>query len=120
MPYIDPQTRDRLSDPDLPPRARLALNAGELTYQLQQVLLAYIKGHELKYQTLAECLGALEGAKLDLIERVVKPYEERKCEDNGDVWPDRDAVHTCSAECPCHTGGTPTSDFLPDNTKPYR
>jgi len=88
MPYVDPHTRDRLSDPDLPARSRRALNAGELTYQLQQNLLAFIKGHELKYQTLAECLGALEGAKLDLIERVVKPYEERKRLENSDVWPD--------------------------------
>jgi hypothetical protein len=90
----------------------------------------------LKYQTLAECLGALEGAKLDLIERVVKPYEAKKAEENGDVWPDSltgvedyilthpdvqstfaamprlHNIHTCSAECPCHTGGTPMPDFI--------
>jgi hypothetical protein len=63
------------------------LNVGQLTYQLQQVLLTFIEDRELKYQTLAECLGALEGAKLDLIERVVKPYEAKKAEENGDVWP---------------------------------
>jgi hypothetical protein len=22
-------------------------------------------------------------------------------------------IHTCSAECPCQTGGEPTPDFLP-------
>lgn len=25
----------------------------------------------------------------------------------------RDSVHTCHDECPCHTGGEPTPDFLP-------
>lgn len=26
---------------------------------------------------------------------------------------DDDRLHTCHAECPCHTGGEPTPDFLP-------
>jgi hypothetical protein len=82
MPYI-PKGRRDLIDRGL----SAGENVGELTYAIQQLLCQYLEAHELRYQTLAECLGALEGAKLDLIERVVKPYEERKRAENGDVWP---------------------------------
>lgn len=61
-------------------------NAGELTYVIQQELRRYIAEHKTDYQTMAECLGALEGAKLDLYVRVIEPYEEQKRQDNGDVW----------------------------------
>ena len=81
-PYIDPDDRA-----DLKLHGDTPNNAGELTYCIQQLLKQYLEDHELRYQHLAECLGALEGAKLDLIERVVKPYEKRKREENGDVWP---------------------------------
>ena len=86
-PYVDEHTRERLANKHS--RTSGAQNAWQLTYNLQQELLRFIEGRGLSYQTLAECLGALEGAKLDLIERVIKPYEARKCEENGDVWPVR-------------------------------
>lgn len=138
MPYVDMKTRERL---DGGGRNNHPQNVGQLTYDLQRCLKRYQEDRGLSYQTLAECLGALEGAKCDLNERIVQPYENRKCEENGDVWPDdliwgEDAppnsdrqtspafsdqqpkhfgnVHTCSAECPCQTGGTPTPDFLGD------
>lgn len=78
MPYITDDAKTK----DLPE------NAGELTYALQQVLKMYLEGTGLRYQHLAECLGALEGAKLDLIDRVIVPYEHKKREENGDVWPE--------------------------------
>jgi hypothetical protein len=85
MPYIDTESRRRL----IVGNSVWPETVGELTYKLQQALLDYIQSHELTYQTLADCLGALEGAKADLIERVLKPYEAGKRTQNGDVWPDR-------------------------------
>ena len=85
MPYVDKATRARLGNPHS--RTSDAQNAGQLTYNLQQELLRFIEANGLKYQTLAECLGALEGAKIDLQERIIKPYEERKRIENNDVWP---------------------------------
>ena len=82
MPYITDEAKKDV-DMGTPPA-----NVGELTYKLQQALREYLETHGLRYQQLAECLGALEGAKLDLIERVGKPYEAKKCSDNGDVWPE--------------------------------
>ena len=86
MPYIDQKSRDRLNGSD--PYANHARTVGELTYDLQQSLSRYIEDRWLSYQILAECLGALEGAKADLIERVVKPYEALKLAEKGDVWPE--------------------------------
>lgn len=82
MPYIKQELREFV-------RRQGPVTCGELTYFIQQALHDYIsRNGSPSYQTLAECLGALEGAKLDLIERVVRPYEEAKREDNGDVWDD--------------------------------
>lgn len=82
MPYITPKVRFEI-DNGRPPE-----NSGELTYALQQVLKEYLEGTGLRYAHLAECLGALEGAKLDLIGRVIVPYEHKKREENSDVWPE--------------------------------
>jgi hypothetical protein len=41
------------------------------------------------YQAINDCLGALEGAKLELYRRVAAPYEDRKIQENGDVYSER-------------------------------
>jgi hypothetical protein len=61
-------------------------NAGELNYTLTQVFLAYIAQHGLKYQSINDCLGAAQGSCLELYRRVAAPYEDKKCEDNDDVY----------------------------------
>jgi hypothetical protein len=87
MPYIDDPTKRYLDDGSNCRGRVPAQTAGQLTYKLQQELLHYIEDHGLTYETLAVCLGALESTKADLIERVLIPYEARKCAVNGDVWP---------------------------------
>jgi hypothetical protein len=84
-PYVDKSIRAQLDSGSS--RTNRAQNAGQLTYKLQQELREFLFSRGLSYQTLAECLGALEGAKLDLTDRVVKPYEAKKRVENGDVWP---------------------------------
>jgi hypothetical protein len=134
MPYVDKKTRERLDGDSRGIGVNHPQNVGQLTYDLQQCLKRYLEDRGLSYQTIAECLGALEGAKCDLNVRVVKPYEENKRRENGDVWPSdltgvkawadqteprntrlpTGSVHTCSASCPCQHGGTPTPDFIGD------
>jgi len=41
--------------------------------------------HDTSDKTLA-VLGALEGAKTEFIRRVITPYENKKCAENGDVY----------------------------------
>lgn len=86
MPYITNKDKLHLAGDQSSP-GRYPATAGELTYALQQTILEYLETHGLRYQQIAEVLGSIEGAKLDFIERVVKPYEAKKREENGDVWP---------------------------------
>jgi len=41
----------------------------------------------LSYTFINDCVGALEGAKLELYRRVASPYEDKKIAENGDVYP---------------------------------
>ena len=81
MPYITADAKRELE------AGRLANNPGELTYRFTQTIIAYIEERGLSYAALAEVLGALEGAKLDLERRIITPYEEKKQRENGEVWP---------------------------------
>lgn len=82
MPYIHQTARAEIANGDPP------ANVGELTYVIQQYVNTYLDEQGLSYARIAEVLGALEGAKVDFIDRIVKPYERRKREVNGDVWTD--------------------------------
>lgn len=80
MPYIR-EFRKRLLEgldrPDTP---------GELNYQLTMLIKEYIELKGLRYQTINDILGALDGARAEFYRRVVAPYEDQKIEENGDVW----------------------------------
>ena len=65
-----------------------ARTAGELNYAITQVLVDYVRieAGPISYAVLNDCLGALEGAKLEFYRRVVVPYEQEKMKTNGDVY----------------------------------
>lgn len=83
MPYIVERNREALK-----PEARsYAETSGELTFQFQQIIKEYLKGKgELSYTVISEVLAALSGAKLDFWDRIGRPYEDQKRQENGDVW----------------------------------
>ncbi len=61
---------------------------GELNYIISQLLIEYTLNNKLSYQSINDCLGALEGAKQEFYRRVAVPYEEKKIAENGDLeWP---------------------------------
>ena len=81
MPYIAPDQRARVS-------AHGPSSVGELNYAITQLISRYTiraQGHH-SYIVLNDVLGALEGAKLEFVRRVVAPYEDRKRKENGDVY----------------------------------
>ncbi len=83
MPYIRQVDR-----PVLTPKIELeAVTAGELNFQLTEVIKSYVKSRGLSYQTVNDIVGALEGAKLEFYRRVAAPYEDTKIAANGDVYP---------------------------------
>ena len=81
MPYISIEARQQLIK-------RYPHTVGELTYILYKACRQYLKGKqvEYKYQQLAEVLGALESTKQEFYDRVVRPYEDKKIKENGDVF----------------------------------
>lgn len=82
MPYIDPEARRRLLDAGGQPQT-----AGELNYVITRAVDQFLQaqGH-LRYDNLNTSVGVLECAKLELYRRLAAPYEDRKCDENGDVY----------------------------------
>ena len=65
---------------------KLPTTAGDLNYDITCLLLEYVEEHGLGYETLNTVGGALNYANLEFYRRVVAPYEDRKREENGDVY----------------------------------
>lgn len=81
MPYILPVRRKEIGD-----FFGKAGTPGELNFEFTAVIKEYLELHGKSYNTFNDVLGALEGAKLEFYRRVVVPHEERKIEENGDVY----------------------------------
>ena len=79
MPYIEDHDRERVIG-DGPN------NCGELNFAITDLLLEYLERKGLRYQTINDIIGALEGAKLEFTRRVTNPYEDKKIKENGDVY----------------------------------
>ena len=85
MPYIVEEKRDKLHCCSCE-RSRMSLVPGELNYLFTTIIRDYIKQQGLCYQSINDILGALEGAKQEFYRRVAIPYEDKKKEENGDVF----------------------------------
>ena len=79
MPYIkyDDRTRVELYG---------ASSGGELNYLITQNCLDYLDQTGLSYVNYNTVIGVLECAKLEMYRRAVAPYEDKKIEENGDVY----------------------------------
>ncbi len=77
MPYIKPEKRFKWEDVE---------NAGELNYHITKIINQYIKFKGKSYQTYNDIIGALACQSQELYRRKIAPYEDRKCEVNGDVY----------------------------------
>lgn len=59
-------------------------NAGLLNYAITSLIL---RSCELgSYTDLNQVVGVLECVKLEFARKKLNPYENRKCEENGDVY----------------------------------
>lgn len=83
MPYITQKARDELIGDK---KTRTPETPGELNYMFTVLADEYLNQRGCSYTTLQEVFGALEGAKLEFYRRLVVPYEDQKCFDNGDVY----------------------------------
>lgn len=80
MPYIKPENRARLMDPDEPVNTM-----GELTYVLFYNMMVYLEQKGMSYQTLGEITSAADNAKVEFQRRFLAPYEDERLAENGDV-----------------------------------
>ncbi len=80
MPYIVQERRQPVIQ-DGP------ITAGELNFIISDVIDNYILDNEgVSYNRINEVIGVLECAKLELYRRIAAPYEDKKKEENGDVY----------------------------------
>jgi hypothetical protein len=78
MPYVRKQDRDI--------NLYTAVTPGVLNYHITGLIDAYIERQGLGYGSINEVIGVLECAKLELYRRIAAPYEDKKKEENGDVY----------------------------------
>lgn len=85
MPYIEKKEREAV-DALLAQLTTVLLDAkpGVLNYCITKLCDGYIKRRS--YTDMNEVVGVLECAKLELYRRLLTPYENEKCLDNGDVY----------------------------------
>lgn len=81
MPYIKPEQRIELDG-----HYRGPSNAGELNYCVTKLIRDYWYARR-NYQAIAEITGVLIDAKDEFKRRIVVPYEQKKIQENGDVYP---------------------------------
>jgi len=61
------------------------LSPGELNYSITRIILDFL-GDDPHYKDFATVIGVLENVKEELYRRKVAPYENKKIEDEGDVY----------------------------------
>ena len=82
MPYIKQVDRRRLEAD-----GSTAENEGELNYWITSLCRDYVEEHGgPSYATFNAVVGALECVKQEFYRRAIVPYENQKCEENGDVY----------------------------------
>ncbi len=66
--------------------ARYPETSGQLNYAFTNLIRKYLRTKGHSYATFNDIVGALEGAKLEFNRRIVVEYEDKKREQNGDVY----------------------------------
>lgn len=79
MPHVPNKDRDENL-------ARVDPTPGRFSWLLSQLINDYVHRYGMSYQVAVEIVGSLELSKLYWNNRVVLPYEARKCKENGDVY----------------------------------
>ena len=82
MPYIQKRKKFDIAIEEL---FRTINTAGELNYVITR-LIDNFAGSNCSYEKLNTALGVLSAVDFEFKRRVVAPYENKKCEENGDVY----------------------------------
>lgn len=82
MPYIDEKIRKIIEVQQID----LHITPGILNYKITKMLLEYVESMGLSYETINSVMGILSCVSQEFYRRVAVPYEEKKMEENGDVF----------------------------------
>lgn len=88
MPYVDDDGRREQIMFKVEQLSATLRTEGDLNFAITKLLLCTLP--HSSYSQLGDSIKALECAKLEFYRRMLVPYEDEKCEQNGDVYPDRD------------------------------
>lgn len=90
MPYIAQERRPRYDEAiaALATAIDAETPGGDINYIVTRLVAYWISVRGLSYAVLADAVGVMETAKLELYRRIVVPYEDRKIEESGDVYDD--------------------------------
>lgn len=80
MPYIQGYQREYFE-----PHCPRPDSAGSLNFAITMLVKSFL-GDNPRYDDYNSAIGALECCKLELYRRAVAPYEDKKIEENGDVY----------------------------------
>lgn len=88
MPYIAPDDRYWIRPLvfGLAEKLDRAPSVGMLNYVITTLVFSWLKGRGVKYENINAAIGVLECAKLELYRRVAAEYEDRKRDENGEVY----------------------------------
>ena len=89
MPYITEEDRSKFDSPlDLLEEIvhQYGISNGELNYLMTKMGKMYMDRHGMSYNVGSDVIKAFECAKLEFYRRMMAPYEDRKIEQNGDVY----------------------------------
>lgn len=88
MPYLKESERNRWDHytNQIQIEANYGIEAGDLNYLITKISQAFIKSNGENYSNLNAVIGALESAKLEFYRRLVSEYEDKKIQENGDVY----------------------------------
>lgn len=87
MPYINKEKRDLFNEDALLQSAANASCSGDLNFLLTTLCIGYATSRDLNYQVINDIMGALTGCQAEFYRRVAVPYERKKIDENGDVYP---------------------------------
>jgi len=80
MPYIKQTDRPRVLE------TLKAETEGELNFLITSIVKEYMNRKGLRYVTINEVLGVLDAVTREFYRRIAAPYEDKKIQENGDVY----------------------------------
>ena len=88
MPYISKEARRKyaLVERELTLSIDANTTSGELNYLLTLTVMEYLRKKGKRYAAINDIRGALENAASEFYRRIAAPYEDKKIEQNGDVY----------------------------------